>query len=128
MRASSAATGESRWKSDVVASVNALLLDGRVYVSTRRGLVALDGRTGDLLWQASTAGSTVPGFVATDGRQLVTTEQPVGGGNISNLAAFALDDGRTLWRVSFPDNLWSSAAVGHLLIGWGRDGRLVVLG
>ena len=39
-----------------------------------------------------------------------------------------LDDGRTLWRVSFPDNLWSSAAVGHLLIGWGRDGRLVVLG
>ena len=123
-----AATGESRWTSDVVASVNALLLDGRVYVSTRAGVAALDGRTGDLLWRASTAGSTVPGFVVTDGRQLVTTEQPVGGGNISDLAAFALDDGRTLWRVAFPDNLWSSAAVGHLLIGWGRDGRLVVLG
>ncbi|WP_056022962.1 outer membrane protein assembly factor BamB family protein [Cellulomonas sp. Leaf395] len=123
-----AATGESRWRSDVVASVNALLLDGRVYVSTRNGVAALDGRTGDLLWRASTGGSGVPGFVVTDGRQLVTTEQPVGGGNISNLAAFALDDGRTLWRVSFPENLWSSAAIGHLLIGWGRDGRLVVLG
>ena len=122
-----AATGEARWRSDVVASVNALLLDGRVYVSTRAGVAALDGRTGDLLWRAS-AGSAVPGFVVTDGRQVVTTEQPAGGGNISGLAAFALDDGRTLWRVSFPDNLWSSAAVGHLLIGWGRDGRLVVLG
>ena len=123
-----AATGESRWTSDVVASVNALLLDGRVYVSTRAGVAALDGRTGDLLWRASTVGSAVPGFLVTDGRQLVTTEQPVGGGNISNLAAVALDDGRSLWRVSFPDDLWSSAAVGHLLIGWGRDGRLVVLG
>ena len=123
-----AATGEARWRSDVVASVNALLLDGRVYVSTRGGVAALDGRTGDLLWRASTVASTVPGFLVTDGRQLVTTEQPVGGGNISNLAAVALDDGRSLWRVSFPDDLWSSAAVGHLLIGWGRDGRLAVLG
>ncbi|GEK20155.1 outer membrane protein assembly factor BamB family protein [Cellulomonas xylanilytica] len=122
-----AATGEARWRSEVVASVNSVVLDGRVYLSTQAGVVALDGRTGELVWRAATVEGTVPGFLVTDGRQLVTAEQPVGGDDRSELVAYALTDGRTLWRVPFPDGLRSTLSLGHLLLGWG-DGRLVVLG
>ena len=123
-----AATGESRWKSDVVASGNALVLHGRVHVSTQAGVVALDGRTGDLLWRAAPAEGRVPGFLVTDGRHLVVADQPVVGGPGSRLVAHAPADGSVVWRVPFPDGLRSSLAIGHLLVGWGDDGRLVVLG
>ena len=96
-------------------------------MSTQAGVVALDGDTGDVLWRAAPAEGTVPGFVVTDGRRLVTAERPVVGTG-SDLVAYALDDGRTLWRVPFPDGLRSTLSVGHLLLGWGDDGRLVVLG
>ncbi|KQR08247.1 PQQ-binding-like beta-propeller repeat protein [Cellulomonas sp. Leaf334] len=123
-----AATGEQRWRSDVVASSNAaLVLGGRVFVSTRAGVVALDGDTGDLLWRAATVAGTAPGFLVTDGRHVVTAEQPLTGG-ISELVAYGLDDGRTVWRVPFPDSLRFSLSVGHLLLGRGTDGRVVVLG
>ncbi|NUU16285.1 PQQ-binding-like beta-propeller repeat protein [Cellulomonas humilata] len=121
-------TGAARWKSDVVASVNALVLRGRVYLSTQAGVVALDGRTGDVVWRGATAEGNVPGFLVTDGKLLVAADQPVGGGPRSELVAYALDDGRTVWRVPLPDGLRSSVAVGHLFLGWGDDGRLVVLG
>ena len=124
-----AATGRQRWTSDVVASVNALVLHGRVYVSTRAGVVALEGRTGDIDWQAETAQGTVPGYLATDGHRLVIIDQPASGGPRSDLVAYRLDDGRTQWRVPFPGGLRSSVTVvGHLLLGWGDDGRPVVLG
>lgn len=123
-----AATGESRWKSDVVASANALVLHGRVYVSTQAGVVALDGRTGDLVWRAAPSAGHVPGFLVTDGRHLVTSDQPVVGGPGSHLVAYAPADGRTVWRVPFPDGLRSTLAVGHVFLGRGDDGRLAVLG
>ncbi|WP_315094654.1 PQQ-binding-like beta-propeller repeat protein [uncultured Cellulomonas sp.] len=121
-------TGDARWKSDVVASVNALVLRGRVYLSTQAGVVALDGRSGDVVWRGVTAEGNVPGFLVTDGELLVAADQPVGGGPRSELVAYALDDGRTVWRVPLPDGLRSSVAVGHLFLGWGDDGRLAVLG
>jgi outer membrane protein assembly factor BamB len=108
--------------------VNALVLDGRVLVSTQAGVVALDGRTGDVRWRAATVEGNVPGFLVTDGRHVVTADRPVVGGDRSELVAYAPDDGRTLWRVPFPGGLRSSLSVGHLLLGWGDDGRLVVLG
>ncbi len=123
-----AATGDARWTSDVVASVNALVLDGTVYLSTQAGVVALDGRSGAVVWRAATVEGTVPGSVATDGRHLLAAEQPVVGDAASQLVAYALDDGRTLWRVPLPDRLRSTVAVDHLLIGWGGDGGLAVLG
>lgn len=128
LRAWDAATGRARWKADVVASVNALVLDGRVYLSTQAGVVALDARTGEVAWRGATTEGNVPGFVATDGERLVVADQPVVGGPRSELVAFALDDGHAEWRVPFPDGLRSSVALGHLLLGWGDDGRLVVLG
>ncbi|WP_456823653.1 outer membrane protein assembly factor BamB family protein [Cellulomonas sp. P5_E12] len=128
LRAWDADTGDARWKADVVASVNALVLGGRVYLSTQNGVVALDGRTGEVVWRGETTEGNVPGFLATDGEHLVVADQPVVGGPRSELVALALDDGHAAWRVPFPDGLRSSVAVGHLLLGWGDDGRLVVLG
>ena len=43
--------------------------------------------------------------VVTDGEHLVVAEQPVIGGPRSELVAYALDDGSTVWRVPFPDGL-----------------------
>lgn len=128
LRAWDAVTGDARWKSDVVASVNAMVLGGRVYLSTQSGVVALDGRTGEVAWRGSTTEGNVPGFLVTDGQNLVVADQPVVGGPRSELVALALDDGHDVWRVPFPDGLRSSIAVGHLLLGWGDDSRLVVLG
>lgn len=128
LRAWDSVTGERRWTADVVASVNAMVLRGRVYLSTQAGVVALDGRTGEVAWRGATTEGNVPGFVVTDGEHLVVADQPVVGGPRSELVALGLDDGTAAWRVPFPDGLRSSVAVGHLLLGWGDDGRLVVLG
>ena len=98
-----------------------------MYLSTQNGVVALDGRTGEVVWRGETTEGNVPGFLATDGEHLVVADQPVVGGPRSELVALALDDGHAAWRVPFPDGLRSSVAVGHLLLGWGDDGRLVVL-
>ena len=128
LRGWDADTGEQRWKTDVVASVNALVLRGRVYLSTQNGVVALDGRTGEVAWRGATTEGNVPGFLATDGEHLVVADQPVVGGPRSELVALDVDDGHAVWRVPFPGGLRSSVAVGHLLLGWGDDGRVVVLG
>jgi outer membrane protein assembly factor BamB len=128
LRAWDAGTGEARWKSGVVASVNALVLGGRVYLGTQSGVVALDGRTGEVVWRGATTEGNVPGVLVTDGEHLVVADQPVVAGPASELVAFAFDDGHSVWRVPFPAGLRSSVGVGHLLLGWGDDGRLVVLG
>ena len=128
LRAWDAVTGEQRWKSDVVASVNALVLGGRVYLSTRPGSSRSTGARARCVWRGETTEGNVPGFLVTDGEHLVVADQPVVGGPRSELVAFAVEDGHSIWRVPFPDGLRSSVAVGHLLLGWGDDGRLVVLG
>ena len=115
-----AATGESRWRSDVVASVNALLLDGRVYVSTRGGVAALDGRTGDLLWRASRRGAPCPGSSSRTGGSWSRPSSPSAAGTSATSQPSPWTTAAPFGGSRSPDNLWSSAAVGHLLIGWGR--------
>ena len=128
LRGWDAVAGSARWKSDVVASGNAVVLGGRVHVSTRSGVVALDGETGEVVWRGATTEDHVPGSIATDGRLLLVAERPVVGGAPSDLVAYAATDGRTVWRSGLPDGLRTSIPVGHLLLGWGDDGELAVLG
>jgi len=81
-----------------------------------------------VVWRGATAEGNVPGFLVTDGEHVVAADQPVAGGPRSELVAYALDDGRTVWRAPLPDGLRSSVSLGHLFLGWGVDGRLAVLG
>ena len=125
-----------RWSVPHSMAGNALVVRGRVYLSTSSGVVAVDGRTGEELWLAPPPESRSLGALVTDGIHLLSAQQrPDVAGEVSQddwpgvgeLAAYGFDDGRELWRVDLPEDflgVWSS---GSTLVGWG-PGRSAVLG
>ena len=127
LRGWDARTGASRWTSDETVTGSALLLRGRVYVPTMTGTVALDARTGDVVWRSIVTPGHVPGSLATDGDVLVVADQPVAGTERSELVALDLDDGHARWHVPMPDGARSSASVDRVLLGL-TAGGVVVLG
>ena len=120
-------TGALRWTSDQVATSDALVLRGKVYISTTAGTVALDGRTGEIVWRTTVTPGHVPGSLATDGTHLLLADQPIAGDDASELDAYGLDDGRVAWRAPLPAGVRSSTSVGRVLLGLTSDG-VVVLG
>ena len=127
LRGWDARTGASRWTSDETATGSALVLRGRVYVPTMTGTVALDARTGEIVWRSIVTPGHVPGSLATDGTELVVADQPVAGTDRSELVALDLDDGHARWHVPMPDGVRSSSSVDRVLLGLTADG-VVVLG
>jgi outer membrane protein assembly factor BamB len=136
VRAYDRGTGDLRWTVRHVIAGNALVLRGRVYLSTGGGVVAVDGRTGEELWRAPAApGLTLDGLV-TDGRHLLSSQQrPEEPGDVRSsddwpgvgvLVAYRFDDGVEDWRVDLPHGLLGVGSVGHSLVGWGS--RAAVLG
>lgn len=127
LRGWDARTGARRWSSDEVAMGSALVLQGRVYVPTRTGTVALDGRTGDIVWRSTLTPLHVPGTLVTDGSALLVADDPVAGQQRSQLVAYDLGDGHALWSAPLPDGIRSSTSVGRPLLGLTTAG-VVVLG
>ena len=126
LRAWDVRTGRARWTSDETASGPALVLGGRVYVSTMTGTVALDGRTGAIVWRSTVSPGHAPGSLATDGRTILVADQPVAGSERSELVAYGLGDGRPVWQAPLPDGIRSSTAVGRVLLGLTADGAVVL--
>ena len=113
----------------------ALVLRGRVYVSSGRGLAAIDAGTGEELWRTRVPEGRSVGGLVTDGRHLLSSQQrpdpasertTEGFPSIGELAAYRLDDGTEDWRVDLPDGLTGIWSTGSTLLGWGEQGASVL--
>ncbi|NUU18311.1 PQQ-binding-like beta-propeller repeat protein [Cellulomonas humilata] len=124
-----------RWSISHAVAGNALVLRGRVYLSTDVGLVAVDARTGEELWRASTPAGRTMGALVTDGRHLLSAqERPDGAGEVTQddwpgvgeLVAYRFADGGEDWRVDLPGDLLGVWSTGSTLVGWGPAGSSVL--
>jgi len=113
-------TGELAWTGGFSVSSSSVLLDGRLILRTSGGrLVALDAKTGAMLWNEPLL--TGPdSSIATDGRSILASEpSPTGP---SSLVAFATDDGHRRWEVPLPASVAYVWPMGRQLIGVSQDG------
>ncbi|WP_456823901.1 outer membrane protein assembly factor BamB family protein [Cellulomonas sp. P5_E12] len=135
VRAYDRSTGDARWSIRHVIAGDALVLRGRVYVSTGGGVVAVDGRTGKELWRAPVGPGLTLGGLVTDGRHLLSSQQrPEEPGDVTSpddwpgvgvLVAYRFDDGGEDWRIDLPDGLFGVGAVRHTLVGWGSTSAVL---
>ncbi|UZN03434.1 PQQ-binding-like beta-propeller repeat protein [Cellulomonas sp. S1-8] len=121
--------GRALWSYDETSAWGAIVLDGRVHLTSGTELVALDARTGAELWR-SDATSRSP---VTDGRYLLALAAVPARGARSQLVALDPSDGSEVWRSPLPDGTDEVESQLHLLIAYGYDAgsdalHLAVLG
>ncbi|KQR10564.1 PQQ-binding-like beta-propeller repeat protein [Cellulomonas sp. Leaf334] len=135
LRAYDRGSPEPRWSLPDLRADTALVLRGRVYVSSGRGLAAVDAGTGEELWRTRVPDGRSVGGLVTDGRHLLSSQQrpdtastdtTEGFPSIGELAAYRLDDGTEDWRVDLPDGLTGVWATGSTLLAWGEAGASVL--
>ncbi|MEZ0448818.1 PQQ-binding-like beta-propeller repeat protein [Cellulomonas sp. ICMP 17802] len=110
------ATGRPRWTADVLPGDDALVVRGRVYVTTASSLVALDGRTGETDWETP-ADLGLGGPLATDGRH-VLVPSTWGAADGGRLTAYDLATGAEVRRIPYPPGVTDVEAYEGLLMGW----------
>lgn len=130
LRAYDRSSATPRWSVENLQADTALVLRGRVYTSSGRGLVAIDASTGEELWRTPTPEGRNLGGLVTDGRHLLSSQERQGssGESVGELAAYRLDDGTEDWRVDLPHGLTGIWSTGSTLLGWGEQGGASVLG
>ena len=108
-----AGSGASRWTHDVGVVSNALVLRGGVYLATSREVVALDGRTGRVLWTTGRATDLEPRGVLTDGQHVLAAL----GGATPALVAYDPAGGHEVFRAPYPPGVTEVTAIGRRLVG-----------
>jgi hypothetical protein len=111
-------TGRERWTADIKPGYGALVVRGRVYLSTASSLVALDGRTGHVDWETpATLG--LGGSLATDGRHvLVPSTSSSGVADGGRLIAYDFRTGAEVGRIPYPKGVTDVQMFQGLLLGW----------
>ena len=100
-----ARTGERLWVADGPVGGPAVVLGGTVYCLGGEGggsVLALDGRTGSVLWRVSAGSDGEVRTLLTNGTSLVVASSPAPGQPVGTLDAFDLDSGSRLWRTTTP--------------------------
>ncbi|WP_421743357.1 PQQ-binding-like beta-propeller repeat protein [Cellulomonas sp.] len=124
-------TGDHRWESDVQSTGSALLVRGRVYLSTASGLAALDGRTGEVVWQREVPVASV-GSLATDGRDLLMSstsgDAALGSDGVrGGMTGYDLATGEQTRHVPYPEGVGDVMTHLGLLLGWSPESGEVLL-
>lgn len=111
-------SGHERWTADIQPGYGALVVRGRVYLSTASSLVAVDGRTGHVDWEtAATLG--LGGSLATDGRHvLVPTTSSSGVADGGRLLAYDFETGDEVGSIPYPKGVTDVQMFQGLLLGW----------
>lgn len=130
LRAWDERTGEARWTSDeVVSAHSALVMRGRVFVTTVKGVVALDARTGATTWSVETERRMTVTSIATDAHHLLVTLDPTTPGGEPGLVAYDPVTGHEEFRAPFPDGVTTVGPVQGTLVGMDQaTNEYVVLG
>ncbi|WP_082573593.1 PQQ-binding-like beta-propeller repeat protein [Cellulomonas sp. Root137] len=123
-------TGDHRWESDVQSTGFALLVRGRVYLTTASGLAALDGRTGEVVWQREVPVAAV-GSLATDGRDLLMSstsgDAALGSDGVrGGMTGYDLATGEQTRHVPYPEGVGDVMMHRGLLLGWSPESEEVM--
>ena len=119
MQARDAASGDKLWQADRHTGGPVLVLRGLVYgtsVDMPGEIVAIDGRTGSVVWSADLGAYDQQARLMTDGRVLLVGLTPAQGAAEGSLVALSLADGQRLWQVPLPDGLSAVWTEGHVLV------------
>lgn len=113
-------TGEELWGAEIQPTSNALVIRGRVYLTTTTELLALDGRSGDVVWRTPLPpyGS---GSLATDGRDLLLLSPAFDGSGEAGVTFIDLESGDEVRAVPFPDGVSDLQLLHGMLVGWSYE-------
>jgi outer membrane protein assembly factor BamB len=122
-------TGAARWSHDAYLTTGALILRGRVYAATSRGIVAFDGRTGERLWSSEGKDVLVTNALFTDGRHVLVALETGGTATAPVLVAYDPVSGDEAFRAQYPDGISLVGEVDRRLMGYdAANDEYVLLG
>ncbi|WP_186813283.1 outer membrane protein assembly factor BamB family protein [Cellulomonas xylanilytica] len=110
-------TGEQLWEAKVQPSYNALILRGRLYLTTSTEIAGLDGRTGEVLWRTPLPVSG-QGMLATDGRDLMLLSSAYDDSGVGRVTVYDLGTGDETRTIEFPPGVSDIQLMHGLLVGW----------
>ena len=112
-------TGDDLWevRLDVPENDGVVVARGRVFLSTFTGVVALDGRTGDVLWSVDEPVGEWFNGVMTDGRHLLVPVGTSDRASSTGIIAFDPASGQEVWRAPVPASVDQVVAFGRVLLG-----------
>ena len=110
-------TGEELWEAKVQPGYNALVIRGRVYVTTSTEVLALDGRSGAVVWRIPMPSSGT-GSLATDGRDLLLLSPSYDGADDGAVTVLDLATGDELRTIPYPQGVADVQLLNGLLVGW----------
>lgn len=117
VRAWDAGTGAARWSHDVTIVSSVVVLRGRVYLATSRDVLALDGRTGRLLWTTARQTGLLPRSLLTDGRHILVGFDAASSAGPPPLVAYDPATGHEDFRASYPDGVTDITSIRGRLVG-----------
>ncbi|WP_421740196.1 PQQ-binding-like beta-propeller repeat protein [Cellulomonas sp.] len=112
-----ATTGAARWTTDVRSMTNALVVRGRVYVTTDREVVAIDGRSGRELWRSDELVGLALSNLLTDGEHILAPAERTGTTGVPALIAYDPASGAEVFRAPYPEGVIEVGALGRTLVG-----------
>ncbi|KQR17364.1 PQQ-binding-like beta-propeller repeat protein [Cellulomonas sp. Leaf334] len=123
-------TGDALWANDeVVSAGSALVMRGRVFVTTANGVVALDARTGALVWATETERRMAVSAIATDAHHLLVMLDPTTRDGEPVLVAYDPASGHEEFRAHYPDGISMVGPARRTLVGMDETtNEYVVLG
>ena len=113
-------SGKRRWEADVRSDGGGMVIRGRVYLTTTTEVLALDGRTGEVLWRVPLPeyGS---GVLATDGRDLLMLSSEYDGSGPGGVTVLDLAAGDEIRQIPYPEGVSDLQLLNGLLAGWSYD-------
>jgi outer membrane protein assembly factor BamB len=122
-------TRAARWSHDAYLTTSALILRGNIYAATTRGVIALDGRTGESLWSSQGRDSLIPGTLSTDGRHILLTPDTGGADATPVLVAYDPVSGDEAFRAQYPEGISPMGEADRRLMGYdAANDEYVLLG
>ncbi|WP_186812589.1 outer membrane protein assembly factor BamB family protein [Cellulomonas composti] len=128
LRAVDTDTGGVLWSTTRAVGSGVAVLGGRMYVPTwSPSLLAVDARSGKVLWDVAVDPDAFAGTPTTDGTSIVVVQRSMTAGT-PFVTVHDLVDGRVVARLEPPDGVVVISQEGRRLVGGLSDGTLVVLG
>jgi hypothetical protein len=119
-------TGEQLWEAEVQPNYGALMIRGRAYLTTSTEVVALDGRTGEVVWRTPLP-ELGEGSLATDGRDLLLLSPKLGlGDDTGGVTFFDLGSGDVIRSLLYPEGVSDIQEMSGVLAAW-SDGTEQVM-
>ena len=113
-------TGRPRWDRDLAAvASNVLVVRGHVFVCGPTSVIALDGRSGEPVWESDAASCSYAG-VATDGQDLLVSSLTTGTTGPGGLTGFDFATGEVTRRFGFPEGIVQLGTLHGHLVGFSR--------